>query len=268
MKLSAIHSALVAKRRLFFYLVVIGFIVILSGCGAPTQPIDAQTEGWFNHYFVYTFSSMITYFAQHLDGNYGLAMIIVTVLIRLVLMPLMLKQLKSQTILQAKQKRLQPELQALHEKYKDKAKDPAEQKAKQQEMMQLYQKHQMNPFAIGCLPALVQLPILLGFYYAIQRTPEIASHTFLWFHLGHPDMVLPILVAIVAFIQYKASQIGNRFNEDQPRQMKWLGLLSPALMGLFSFTAPAAIPLYWMVGGLIVIAQTLVGKRLFRSVNL
>ncbi|WP_309122145.1 membrane protein insertase YidC [Paenibacillus sp.] len=250
-------------RRPIAFSLLIGIALALSGCGATTAPIDANSAGWFDHYFVYSFSRLISYFARLFHGDYGLSIILVTVLIRLALMPLMLRQLKSQSEMQSKMKRLQPELRELQEKYKDKGAERAAQQAKSQEMMALYQKHQVNPLAVGCLPALIQLPILLGFYYAIRRTPEIASHSFLWFNLGHPDLILPFLAAAVYFVQFKVSQTGSAPANGQQEQIAFLGLLSPVMMGLFSFTAPAALPLYWTVGGIIVVAQTWIGKKLY-----
>jgi YidC/Oxa1 family membrane protein insertase len=262
-----VPSGFARFRRPAALVLLAGIALSLSGCGQTTAPIDANSAGWFDHYFVYSFSRLITYFAGLFRGDFGLSIILVTVLIRLALMPLMLRQLKSQATMQSKMKRLQPELKALQEKYKDKGTDPAFRQAQSQEMMQLYRKHQVNPLAIGCLPALLQLPILLGFYYAIRRTPDIASHSFLWFDLGHPDIVLPFLAAAVYFVQFKVSQMGSATTNEQQKQMAFLGLLSPVMMGLFSFAAPAALPLYWTVGGLIVVAQTYIGKRMYRNVE-
>ncbi|HLS08460.1 membrane protein insertase YidC [Lentibacillus sp.] len=90
-------------------------------------------------------------------------------------------------------KELKPEIDEIQSKYKDK-KDKESQMSMQQEMMQLYQKHNFNPLAsfTGCLPLLIKMPILIAFYYAIRRTPEIAAHHFLWFDLGQTDMLLTI----------------------------------------------------------------------------
>ncbi|MCI3927032.1 membrane protein insertase YidC [Paenibacillus sp. TRM 82003] len=260
------HVVFTPTGRRLAALLVLLLSLTLTGCGDMNEPIDANTEGWFNHYFVYSFSYLITYFAGLFQGNYGLSIILVTVLIRLALMPLLMKQMKSSERNRGKMKRLQPELKALQEKYKDA--DAAGKQAMQQETMQLYQKHQVNPLAVGCLPALIQLPILMGFYYAIRRTPEIATHTFLWFDLGSTDLILPVLAAAVYFVQFKVSQIGIEPENEQQKQMAMIGgYLSPIMMGVFSFTAPAALPLYWVVGGCIVIAQTWIGKQLYKNVG-
>ncbi|MFP3490904.1 YidC/Oxa1 family membrane protein insertase, partial [Staphylococcus sp. SIMBA_130] len=74
----------------------------------------------------------------------------------------------------------------------------------------LYGKHQVNPLASlgGCLPMIIQFPILIGFYYAILRTPEIAAHSFLWFNLGQSDIILTILAVVIYYFQFKVSLLG------------------------------------------------------------
>ena len=131
--------------------------------------------------------------------------------------------------------------------------------------MKIYQKHNINPMATlgGCLPLRIQLPFLTGFYYAIQRTPEIAEHSFLWFNLGSPDLTLTLLAAGIYFLQSRVSLIG--LDEAQRKQMAMFSYLSPIMIGVFSLTAPAALPLYWTIGGIFVILQTLLTKKLFQA---
>jgi len=239
-------------------------LVLLSGCGVsgPNATIDANTPGFFNHYIVFPFSYLIQHFASFFDGSYGMALILLTLLVRLVLLPLMMRQYRSQHMMKQKMNLLQPELKELQEKYKDKS--DAESKAKlQQETMQLYQKHQVNPLAVGCLPMLIQIPILSGLYYAIKLTPELADHSFLWFQLGRPDPVLPFIAAIIYFFQFKVSQMGT--DPAQQKQFALVGYISPIMMAVFSFSAPAAVPLYWVVGGVFVLLQTLWAKKIYHS---
>ncbi|RIX51196.1 membrane protein insertase YidC [Paenibacillus nanensis] len=238
-------------------------LLILPGCGSASGTISEDTPGFFNHYVIYPLSELISWFAGILNDNYGFAVIAITILIRLILFPLMLRQHKSQKSMREKMAVMQPELKALEEKYKDK-KDSDSLAEKQQEMLALYQKHSFNPLAIGCLPMLIQLPILSGLYYAIRMTPEMSTHAFLWFKLGEPDVVLPIVAAFVYFIQFKVSQRG--VDSAQMKQMAFLGYLSPIMMGLFALWAPAAISLYWVTGGLFMIAQTYLLSKMYPRV--
>jgi YidC/Oxa1 family membrane protein insertase len=250
-------------QRYSTVLIGVAVLLLLSGCQATVQPTDADSSSWFTQIFVSPFSHLIRFFASLFDGNYGLSIILMTILVRLALMPMMMKQYRNQLVMKEKMNVIQPELKKIQEKYKNKQKDPEAQKRMQQEMMQLYQKHEFNPMAIGCLPMLIQLPILMGFYFAIKNSPEIKTHSFLWFNLGHTDMIMPLVAAFIYFVQFKVSQVG--IDSQQQKQMAMLGYISPLMIGLFSFNAPAALPLYWSAGGLFLIFQTLLFKRLYKQ---
>jgi len=189
--------------------------------------------------------------------------VLMTLIIRIAIMPLMMNQTKKQMAMKEKMAVLQPELTALKEKYKNDV--SAEAKRQQQvEMMQLYQKHQFNPLNMGCLPMLLQWPITLAFYYAIRRTPEIAAHDFLWFSLGERDLILPFIAAAVYYVQFRVSQsVSAQYQQNQNNQMAFIGLLSPIMMGAFSFAMPAALPLYWAVGGIFIIIQTIILSKMY-----
>nr|WP_220482037.1 membrane protein insertase YidC [Paenibacillus sp. 1011MAR3C5] len=252
-------------KKIIVALAVLALLVILPGCGSATGTINEDTPGVFNHYVIYPLSELISGMAGALGDNYGLAVIAITLIIRLALFPLMVRQHKSQRSMKAKMAVLQPELKALETKYKDK-KDQDVLKKKQQETMELYQKHNVNPLAIGCLPMLIQLPILTGLYSAIRLTPEMSTHTFLWFKLGEPDLWLPLIAAFVYFLQFKVSQRG--VDNSANKQLAFMGYLSPILMGLFALWAPAAISLYWVTGGLFMIGQSFLLAKLYPPVKL
>lgn len=258
-----------SKRARLALLLCVAIIPVLalSGCApaTPSHPITSTSHGFFNHYFVYTFSNLIKYFGNAFHGDYGLSIIVMTFFIRVAILPLMMNQTKKQFAMREKMAVLQPELNALKEKYKkDKSADA---RGKQQaEMMQLYQKHQVNPLNIGCLPMLIQWPITLGFYYAIRRTPEIAAHNFLWFSLGKPDVVLPFIAAAVYFIQFRVSQkMTASYQQNANPQLAVIGYIPPIMMGIFAFAMPAALPLYWAVGGIFIIVQTVLLNKWYRK---
>lgn len=243
-------------------------VIVLSGCSAAqSNSINADSPGMFNHFFIYPFSMLIKYFAITFHGNYGLSIVLMTFIIRLAIMPLMMNQTKKQMAMKDKMAILQPELIVLKEKYKND--DSADAKKQQQvETMQLYQKHQFNPLNMGCLPMLLQWPITLAFYYAIRRTPEIAAHDFLWFNLGHTDMILPLIAAVVYYIQFRVSQsVSAQVQQNQNNQMAFIGLLSPVMMGVSSLMMPAALPLYWAVGGIFIIVQTIILNKMYTKPN-
>ncbi|MEW9051068.1 MAG: membrane protein insertase YidC [Neobacillus sp.] len=231
---------------------------LLSGCSTH----NGSSNGFFHMYFVEPFIVSIQFLAEFFNGNYGLSIILVTLIIRLILLPLMLKQYKNQMDMKEKMDILKPELEDIQNKLKTE-KDTKKKQDLQQEMMGLYQKHGVNPLNIGCLPILIQMPILTGFYYAIRGSEEIATHQFLWFNLGHPDIIITIIAGLVYYIQFKVSQTSMPLQQQQ--QMKFMGLLSPLMIVMFSMSAPAALPLYWSVGGAFLILQTLISRKLYRK---
>ncbi|GMK41606.1 membrane protein insertase MisCA [Paenibacillus sp. CCS19] len=250
------------SRRYGVALLII-ILALLSGCGA-NGTIDGDTPGTFNHYVVYPFSELIQHLADWFGGNYGISIIVMTLLVRIVLMPLMIRQQTGQMAMREKMKAMQPELAQLKEKYQSK-KDPESARKQQQETMQLYAKYGVNPLAMGCLPLIIQLPILTGLYYAIRMTPELKEHSFLWFKLGATDPIMPLVAAAVYLVQSIIMQrmSGSSAESGPQKQLAGLVYLSPIMMGLFSFSAPAALPLYWAVGGVFMIGQSYLAHWLY-----
>lgn len=234
------------KKKLGLAALLLGFILLATGCGNLDVPITAENKsGFWENYFVYPLSWLIVEVANYFGENYGLSIIIVTILIRIVILPLMIKQTKSSKAMQA----LQPEMTKLREKYS--AKDQKTQQKLQQETMKLFQEHQVNPLA-GCLPIFIQMPILFAFYHAIIRTGEIKYHQFLWFDLGAADpyFILPLVAGVTTFIQQKMMMI-----TDNP-QMKALLYIMPVMIIAFAAFFPSALALYWVVGNIFMIVQT------------
>ena len=236
------------KKRIFLIIGLVLAIVFLAGCTQTNAPITTESEGFWNQYIVYPLSWFIVKVAEFAGGSFGLAIIIVTIIIRLIILPLMIKQIKSSKAMQV----VQPELKALKEKYS--SKDQKTQEKLQQETMQLFQKHNINPLA-GCLPLVVQMPVLIGIYHAIMRTPQLQEHAnFLWFDLSAADpyYILPVVAGITTFIQQKISMVGMD-NNPQMAMMLWL---MPIMIIVFAVNFPAALALYWVVGNTFSIVQT------------
>lgn len=237
------------KKRIFLIIGLIFLMALLAGCMEYDQPITPESKGFWNEYIVYPLSLLIIKVAEFASGSFGLSIIIVTLIIRLAILPLMIKQTKSSKAMQA----LQPEMKALKEKYS--SKDQKTQQQLQQETMALFQKHGVNPLA-GCFPILIQMPILIGFYHAISRTREIAEHSFLWFDLGSPDpfYALPLIAGVTTFIQQKIMMAGGMAQQNpQMAMMLWM---MPIMIIVFAIQFPAALSLYWVVGNIFMIVQT------------
>lgn len=238
------------SKRFLLLVSMIGLIVLLSGCMNIEQPINSESIGIWDEYFVYPMSWLITYFAELFGENYGLGIVVVTILVRLVLLPLNVKQLKSSKAMQD----VQPELKELQKKHS--SKDANTQKELQKETMALFQKHGVNPLA-GCLPILVQMPVLIAIYHAIMRNAEIQTHSFLWFELGEPDpyFILPIVAGLATFFQQKLMMAGSPAAQN-PQMMVMLYVM-PIMIAVFAIFFPAALALYWVVGNIFMVAQTI-----------
>ena len=235
------------KKRILLIVGLVFVMALLSGCTEINQPINAKSEGFWNEFIVYPLSMLITTVSHALGNSFVAGIIVVTILFRLLILPLMIKQTRSTKAKQA----IQPEKQKLKEKYA--SKDAATQQKLQQETMALFQKHGVNPLA-GCFPLIIQMPILIGFYHAIMRTEEIKQYSFLWFDLGDKDpyFILPIIAGITTFIQQKMMMAGQQ-NNPQMAMMLWL---MPIMIVVFAINFPAALSLYWVVGNIFMIVQT------------
>ncbi|SNZ02234.1 protein translocase subunit yidC [Terribacillus aidingensis] len=239
------------RKKGILALALVLLVAALAGCAPNSEPITSESTGFWNKYAIFPLSEVIRYFAELFSDNYGLGIIIVTVIIRLILLPLNIKQLKSSRSMQA----IQPELKELQKKYS--SKDANTQQKLQQETMQLFQRHGVNPLA-GCLPIIVQMPILLAFYQAISRTEAIKEHGFLWVQLGQPDpyFILPIVAGLATFLQQKLMMAGNTAMAANP-QMTMMLYIMPVMITVFALFLPSALALYWVVGNIFMVAQTL-----------
>lgn len=175
-------------------------------------------------------------------GSYGLAIIILTVIIKMILYPLTAKQIKSMKAMQI----LAPKLKKLQEKYKD---DP---QALQQKMMQLYQKEGVNPMA-GCLPTFIQMPILMAMYYTFFSFDYGgANPSFLWIpslSQTDPNYILPLIAALSTLLMQKISTV------EMTQQTKVMMVVFPLFMGFISLNLPAGLVLYWVTQNVVQIVQ-------------
>lgn len=166
--------------------------------------------------------------------SYALAIILLTVAIKIVLYPLSKKQMKSMKMMQ----QLAPKIKEIQEKYKNK--DPQKM---QQKIMELYKKHNVNP-AAGCLPILIQMPILIALYRALLNYEFInREHAYLFgIYLAEKDhtFILPILAAVTTFIQSKLTT--NTADQTQKTMLYTM----PLLLGWIAATVPSGLALYWV----------------------
>ena len=238
---------------------LIGVLLMLTGC----QSVENE-EGFFYDVFVKPMDSLLDFLGNTVfNGSYGLAIIAITVAIRLLLMPLMLKNYRKQAVMKTKMDIVKPKMEEIQAKLKE-AKTKEEQMAIQQEMLNVYREHQINPLNMGCLPIVIQMPIIMGLYFAILYSADVKTHEFLWFNLGSPDFIMTLIAGFIYLVQAQVSLW--TVPESQKQQMKWMIYISPIMIMVISFTSMAALPLYWSVGGFILIVQTYIGRKFYSDV--
>ncbi len=246
-------------KRLKLGVLFFSLTFILAGC----QAVENE-EGFFYSTFVKPMNWLLEFLGNDVfNGSYGLAIIAITLMIRLILMPFMLKNYRTQANMKAKMDVVKPLMEDVQKRMKE-AQTKEEQMAVQQEMLALYKEHNINPLNMGCLPILIQMPVITGLYFAILYSEDVKTHTFLWFDLGAPDLVMTVVAGIIYFIQAKVSLW--TVPEAQKQQMKMMIYISPIMIVLISFTSMAALPLYWSVGGIFLIIQTYIGRRYYSPV--
>lgn len=194
-------------------------------------------------------------------GNWGWAIVILTIIINLVMAPLRHKQVVSMR----KMQEIQPEVKAIQDRYsKLKATDPAKQKMNQ-EMMALYREKKVNP-AAGCVPMLLTLPIMIAMWAVLQVSIELrGAPWFGWIQdLSAPDpvYVLPILMVVTQFLQQRMTPMAGA----DPAQQKMM-MFMPLIMGFIFFSLPAGALLYYVVGTVIGIGQQYATNRIIGPPN-
>jgi YidC/Oxa1 family membrane protein insertase len=229
-----------AKRGWLWALSAVA-IMSLTGCGMyPSKPGQWPHGPWGQ--LLQIVSSVIDFFAKHVGNSYGLSLLIVTILVRLLILPLMIKQIRTSKMMQS----LQPEMKKVRSKYK------GDNKKIQEETMKLYQSAGVNPMA-GCLPTIIQLPILYALYGAIDGNVLLHKSVFLGlFNLGHQDhtFILPILAAISTFLSTKVMMTG------QDQQQKMMLYIMPLMILLIGYRLPCGLALYWVYSNLFTAIQT------------
>jgi YidC/Oxa1 family membrane protein insertase len=216
-------------------------------------------ESWAVHYGLPTFpmeyivvpTLAIMRWFYHFVPNYGVAIILLTLITKVLLFPLTVKSMTSMKAMQA----LQPQINALRSKHKS---DP---QRLQRETMELYRAHKVNPLG-GCLPMLVQVPIFYALYDALSVSVDLQNAAFICFGRifgidfwicdlarHDPTYVLPILMGVSMFVQQKMTPVMG-----DPRQAKMM-LFMPVIFTFMFFNLPAGLVLYWTLSNVLQIAQ-------------
>lgn len=265
-------------RTVLLVAVLLLVAMTLTSCGVPKGDINLDAPpGWFEAIFVYPLAKFLIILTKAIAGigipySYGWAIIVLTVLVKVVTLPLTMKQLQSSKTMMA----LQPKQRELQEKYgKDKQKLAEEQ-------MKLYKDAGANPMG-GCLPLFIQMPVLIALYQSLyvlanpsvrESVIELQGAGFYWIKdLAFPDLqtgiswiqtsfvnqdwgtliaylILPIITLISSFVQQKMAQQPKdpkATKDAQAQMMNQMMVFMPLMFGWFSLTVPSGLVLYWVI---------------------
>lgn len=231
------------------------------------SPSLKSSEGLWDNIFIKPLAWIILKLG-YLVKNFGLAVILAGLVIRLILYPVTKKSaMQSENL-----KKAQPELQKLEKKYANKADDQQAMIQKSQEMMAIYKKYNISLFS-GCIIAFIQLPLFIAFLEAINRTPAIFEGNFLglqlgttpWFALSQGNfwyIILPILVFIVTFLSFKFTKNDVADNSNPAAaSTKMMMNVMVVVITISSFQLSTAIGLYWITSSLFTVIQNLLVQR-------
>jgi YidC/Oxa1 family membrane protein insertase len=267
------------KRKQLVLLLMLGIMLLLSGCGVNQEGVDVTTtppDGLWQTLIVWPLAKALIYIDQLLVNadvpyHWGFAIIVFTILVRVVMFPLTLTQIRG---MQA-QKELQPKLQELQKKYgKDRERMV-------QEQTKLYQEAGVNPLS-GCLPLVLQMPVLFGLYSALVATgPSLKDSAFFWIpDLSFPSytqgmgwvtelfnsgqyglltgyLILPILLMASQFVMQKwmSPPTPTGTDDSQANMMKQMTLIMTLMFGIFTIQVPAGLTLYWVTSNVLQMLQ-------------
>ena len=223
---------------------------------------SGKYEGLWTSIFVKPLSFILLWLGKFV-GNYAISLIIISIIIRVIAFPITKKTAMQSELL----KKAQPEIDRITKKYKDKQ-DQESMMKQSQEMMMIYKKYNISPMS-GCLFAMLQLPLFIAFFEAVQRTPAIFEDKFLGLQLGTTPMVgipsssfisyviLMLLIAATTFYSLRMNLTGA----PQDPSMKMMPIMMSVIIIITALFMPSALGIYWVTSNLLTIIQNIVVKR-------
>lgn len=239
--------------------------VFLSGCDYSKPQ---NKSGSFYNIFAQPMDHLLHWLGSAFDNNYGLAIIVIVLIVRIVMLPFMLAQSKNGHFMRKKMEIVKPEINEMQKKVKN-ASTQEDKIAANQAMMDKYKEYGMNPMKtmLGCLPLLVQMPVLFGLYVALKwpTSGGITEHVnFLWFDLTQPD----IWITVIAGVLYIVQPLINL--ENMPQEQRFMGyimaIISPIFIIYISLTSASALGLYWTVNSLFLIFQMYFSNKYYSKI--
>jgi len=235
-------------KRIALSVMGVAMLLVLTGC-VQVDKATGQPTGFIWNTIGAPMAEAIKYFANDQGLGFGVGIIIVTIIVRLIILPLGIYQSWKATLHSEKMNALKHVL----EPHQTRLKEAAAQK-----------EHGISMFGgVGCFPILIQMPFFSAIYFAAQHTEGVSDASFLGIALGSPSWILIACAGILYYIQSLLSLHGVE-DETQREQLKKMIYMSPLMIVMFSIFSPASVTLYWVVGGFMMILQQFIVNYIIR----
>ncbi|MGW7898658.1 membrane protein insertase YidC [Staphylococcus shinii] len=240
-------------------------LIILSGCDYSKSQ---NKSGFFYNTFAQPMDHLLHWLASVFNNNYGLAIIVIVLIVRIVMLPFMLVQSKNGHFMRKKMEIVKPEIKEMQKKIKN-ASTQEDKIAANQAMMNKYKEYGMKPMKtmLGCFPLLIQMPVLFGLYVALKwpTSGGLTEHAnFLWFNLTQTD----IWITVIAGVLYIVQPLINLENIPQEQRLMgyMMAIISPIFIVYISLTSASALGLYWTVNSLFLIFQMYFSNKYYSKI--
>ena len=240
----------------------VAMLLVLTGC-VNVDKATGQPTGFIWNTIGAPMAEAIKYFANDKGLGFGVGIIIVTIIVRLIILPLGIYQSWKATLHSEKMNALKHVLEPHQTRLKE-ATTQEEKLEAQQALFAAQKEHGISMFGgVGCFPILLQMPFFSAIYFAAQHTEGVAQASYLGIPLGSPSMILVACAGVLYYLQSLLSLHGVE-DEMQREQLKKMIYMSPLMIVVFSLFSPASVTLYWVVGGFMMILQQFIINYMVR----
>ncbi|MBF9636229.1 membrane protein insertase YidC [Streptococcus pseudopneumoniae] len=240
----------------------VAMLLVLTGC-VNVDKTTGQPTGVIWNTFGAPMAEAIKYFANDKGLGFGVAIIIVTIIVRLIILPLGIYQSWKATLHSEKMNALKHILEPHQTRLKE-ATTQEEKLEAQQALFAAQKEHGISMFGgVGCFPLLLQMPFFSAIYFTAQHTEGVAQASYLGIPLGSPSMILAACAGVLYYLQSLLSLHGVE-DQTQRDQIKKMAYVSPVMIAGFSLISPASVTLYWVVGGFMMILQQFIVNYIVR----
>lgn len=249
-------------KRIALSIMGVAMLLVLTGC-VQVDKTTGQPTGFIWNTIGAPMGEAIKYFANDMGLGFGVGIIIVTIIVRLIILPLGIYQSWKATLHSEKMNALKHVLEPHQTRLKE-AETQEEKLEAQQALFAAQKEHGISMFGgIGCFPLLIQMPFFSAIYFAAQHTEGVSEASFLGIALGSPSWILIAFAGILYYLQSLLSLHGVE-DETQREQLKKMIYMSPMMIVMFSIFSPASVTLYWVVGGFMMILQQFIVNYIVR----